>query len=313
MRVREVARVLLESAIDAAPVLDVDGVPVGMVSNGDLLGRRPNDRRSDWWLEVLASGSVPARLSDPGADRIAREVMTSPLISIAPDTPVAVIAQVLRAHRIKRLPVVRDGEIVGLVSGADLLELLATPSQSKAAAPNRLLSFLESLIGGAALTGASERPAASPVVAAVEAPKRKFSAEWLRKEVEEFKQEAVETAEAARRAEALERQRRVKALLDQHVSAELWREILDSAELSAKHGEKEFLLLRFPSDLCADRGRMIDVAEPGWPSTLRGEAAEMYNRWSRELRPEGFGLSARIVSYDDGLVGDVGLYLTWGV
>jgi len=72
------------------------------------------------------------------------------------------------------------------------------------------------------------------------------------------------------------------------------------------------MLLRFPSDLCSDGGRKIDVAERGWEETLRGEAAEIYDRWRKELKPQGFGLSARIVSYEEGIIGDIGLYLTWG-
>ena len=65
-------------------------------------------------------------------------------------------------------------------------------------------------------------------------------------------------------------------------------------------------MLRFPSDLCSDGGRKIDVAEEGWEGTLRGEAAELYSRWRTELKPRGFGLSAQIVSYEDGIIGDIG-------
>jgi hypothetical protein len=241
--------------------------------------------------------------------------MTSPLISIAPDTPVGAVARSLQAHDVKRLPVVRDGEIVGIVSRSDLLGSIADPCDSlvEKAAANRLLSFLESLVGGASLTGAQKRSAASTAPAVITPQPHKLSAELLRSEVRALKQESVDAAEATRRAEELERKRRVKVMLEQHVSAELWREILNHAEASAKHGEKEFMLLRFPSDLCADGGRMIDVAELGWESTLRGEAAEIYKKWRDELRSEGFGLSARIVSYDEyGIIGDIGLYLTWG-
>jgi CBS domain-containing protein len=311
--VREVARILLENSIGAVPVLDVAGVPVGMVSDGDLLGRRPDDSRGDWWLEMLAKSSVPAELSDSSANRSVREVMTSPLISIAPDTPVGAVARSLQAYGVKRLPVVRDGKIVGIVSRADLLGSIASESLVEKAGANRLLSFLESLVGGVSLTGAQERSAASPAPAAITPQPHKLSAELLRSEVRALKQESLDAAEATRRAAELERKRRIEAMLEHHVSAELWREILNHAEASAKHGEKEFLLLRFPSDLCADGGRMIDVAESGWESTLRGEAAEIYKKWRDELRPEGFGLSARIVSYDDaGITGDIGLYLTWG-
>ncbi len=101
-------------------------------------------------------------------------------------------------------------------------------------------------------------------------------------------------------------------MLDNPVSEELWRELLDHAGLAAQGGEQELMLLRFPSDLCSDGGRKIDVAEQGWEATLRGQAAEIYDRWRKELKPQGFGLSARIVSYEDGIIGDIALYLSWG-
>ena len=71
-------------------------------------------------------------------------------------------------------------------------------------------------------------------------------------------------------------------------------------------------LVRF-CESCTDGGRMIDVAEEGWETTLRGRPAEFVARWRAELRPKGFGLAARIVSYVDSVPGDVGLFLKWGV
>ena len=55
--------------------------------------------------------------------------------------------------------------------------------------------------------------------------------------------------------------------------------MLNRAKLAASSGEQEFIMLRFPSDLCNDGGRKIDVAEEGWEGTLRGAAAELYGRW----------------------------------
>jgi hypothetical protein len=95
------------------------------------------------------------------------------------------------------------------------------------------------------------------------------------------------------------------------VSDAQWSEMLDKAKLAARSGEQEFMMLRFPSDLCSDGGRKIDVAEEGWEGTLRGETADLYSRWRTELKPRGFRLSARIVSYEDGIIGDIGLFLTW--
>ena len=117
--------------------------------------------------------------------------------------------------------------------------------------------------------------------------------------------------QAFKREAQLKREQEIRALLDQRVSGDQWSKILDQAKFAARSGEQEFLMLRFPSDLCSDGGRKIDVAEQGWEGTLRGEAADLYSRWRMELKPQGFGLSARIVSYEEGIIGDIALYLTW--
>ena len=54
--VQDAARLMLESGVRAAPVVDSIGRPIGMVSDGDLLGRRTEDYRREWWLDMLASG-----------------------------------------------------------------------------------------------------------------------------------------------------------------------------------------------------------------------------------------------------------------
>ena len=72
------------------------------------------------------------------------------------------------------------------------------------------------------------------------------------------------------------------------------------------------MLLRFANQLCIDGGRAINVAEPDWPATLRGEAAEIYLRWERDLKHNGFSLSARVLEFPDGKPGDIGLFLGWG-
>ena len=55
--VQDAARLMLESGVRAAPVVDSAGKPIGMVSDGDLLGRRPEDYRREWWLEMLAGSA----------------------------------------------------------------------------------------------------------------------------------------------------------------------------------------------------------------------------------------------------------------
>ena len=88
--------------------------------------------------------------------------------------------------------------------------------------------------------------------------------------------------------------------------------MLHKAREAAQHGQKEFMLLRFPHDLCSDGGRAVNVPEPDWPKTLRGEAAEVYLRWERELKDRGFRLAARVLDFPGGFPGDIGLFLVWG-
>ena len=117
---RQVARLLVGRGVSAVPVVDDKGAPVGMVSEGDLLGRDQGDReaRRDWWLTLLAEGGS---LSDEflaslrGPDRRARDVMSAPVITVGEDTDLGEVARLLAAYRIKRVPVVRDGRVVGIV------------------------------------------------------------------------------------------------------------------------------------------------------------------------------------------------------
>jgi CBS domain-containing protein len=133
---RHVARLLLEHRISAVPVVDASGVPVGMVSEGDLVGGGASTReeRRDWWLEMLAEGTTlsPAyRQFVEAADRPVHQVMSTPLVSVGEETEIGEIARLLETHHIKRVPVLRAGRIVGIVSRTDLLRV-AFPAPRRA-------------------------------------------------------------------------------------------------------------------------------------------------------------------------------------
>jgi hypothetical protein len=100
-------------------------------------------------------------------------------------------------------------------------------------------------------------------------------------------------------------------MIDNHIGADSWRSLLHHAREAAGRGEKELMLLQFPADLCSDGGRAINAPLPDWPKTLRGEAAEIYSRWERDLQPGGFRLTARVLDFPGGFPGDVGLFLGW--
>jgi CBS domain-containing protein len=125
---RKIAALLVEKRISGVPVIDGSGAPIGMVSEGDLIGRSEAEReaRQDWWLTTLAEGeAVNPEFLASLSYATARDMMSAPVISIDEETSLGEIAGILTEHRIKRVPVVRDGRIVGIVSRADLVRALA--------------------------------------------------------------------------------------------------------------------------------------------------------------------------------------------
>jgi CBS domain-containing protein len=131
--VRKIASLLVKNRISAVPVVDRNCVPIGIVSEGDLIGRREDEReaRQDWWLTTLAEGEdvnpeflANLRLNYPTA----RDVMSAPVITVGEETSLAEIARLLTTRRIKRVPVVRDDRVVGIVSRGDLVRALFVAS-----------------------------------------------------------------------------------------------------------------------------------------------------------------------------------------
>jgi CBS domain-containing protein len=127
--VRDVATLMLERHISGLPVVDGGGSVLGIVSEGDLI-RRPEletDRVKLGWLRMLlADDESRARDFVKHHGRTAREVMTQPAHSVTADTPLDEVVRRMERHRIKRLPVLERGKLVGLVTRTDLLRALVT-------------------------------------------------------------------------------------------------------------------------------------------------------------------------------------------
>jgi CBS domain-containing protein len=132
--VMDVAALMLERHISGLPVVDGGGRVLGIVSEGDLI-RRPEldtDRVKLGWLRLLLTDDESrARDFVKHHGRTAREVMTQPAHSVAADTPLVEVVRLMERHRVKRLPVVERGKLVGLVTRTDLLRALV----SRPAAP----------------------------------------------------------------------------------------------------------------------------------------------------------------------------------
>jgi CBS domain-containing protein len=134
--VAKIAEVLLANRISAVPVVDDNDALVGIVSEGDLMHRveAGTERRRSWWLELLTGKEILAYEFVKSHARKAADVMTRAVVSVKPDTPLGDIASLLEKHRIKRVPVVSNGKIAGIVSRANLVQALVRLGQANTTA-----------------------------------------------------------------------------------------------------------------------------------------------------------------------------------
>lgn len=298
-----VAKALVGGRVSAVPVVDDAMRPLGVVSEWDLVGQHAPERAAllEHWLSRLAEGQSLAeeyvRMQEPSV-RTAGEIMTRPVITVPADADLAEIAGILGVRKVKRVFVVEDGRLVGVVSRSDLARaLMTTPRLDPARRP---------VEPAPAPSPAAEPPPPPPPTA------NGLSAALFRRLGEAHEDE--KRRAAAREREARDKARRalVEKLAAEKLSDAAWRQLVEQAKGAAERGDKDFLLIRFPAALCDDGGRMINAPDPNWPTSLRGPAADVYERWRDELKPAGFGLVARILEFPGGYPGDAGIILTWG-
>ncbi|MGC2201816.1 MAG: CBS domain-containing protein [Stellaceae bacterium] len=125
--VEELARLMINLRISGIPVLDGNGLLVGIVTEGDLLRRveTGTERHRPRWSEPFSSNSrLAAAYVKSHAKRLA-DIMTREVFSVEELATLGEIADLLETKHVKRVPVVHDGKIVGIVSRADLLKVLA--------------------------------------------------------------------------------------------------------------------------------------------------------------------------------------------
>ena len=122
--VREVIRLLIEQRISGVPVVD-DGRVVGIISEGDLILRERAYRQRGGMAflaqQLFADHEKQAVEYRKAHGLVAEDVMSRPVISVPPGTPVEEIAHMMAERQIKRIPVVEDGRLVGIVSRGDVL------------------------------------------------------------------------------------------------------------------------------------------------------------------------------------------------
>ncbi|MGB6538225.1 MAG: CBS domain-containing protein [Xanthobacteraceae bacterium] len=132
------ARVMLQNRISGLPVIDPTGKLVGIVTEGDFLRRSEigTQRQRPKWLEFLVGpGRLAAEYVRTSGRRV-DEIMTPDPVSVSEEDSLETVVELMERHRVKRLPVMRGAQMVGIVSRANLMHALASLARDDAPAAN---------------------------------------------------------------------------------------------------------------------------------------------------------------------------------
>ena len=131
--VREISALLVQHGISGVPVVIGDRKVVGIVSQSDLLHRAEtgSEQKRKWWLTILTDPDGMAREYVKAHGQKADDVMSRFVVSVADDAEFGDVASILNAHGVKRVPVVHDGKLVGIITRTDVVRALAKHEASK--------------------------------------------------------------------------------------------------------------------------------------------------------------------------------------
>ena len=124
---RDIAALMIEKHVSGLPVLNDNGTLVGMISEGDLL-RRPElgtEKHRRRWASFFTAADEQAREFTKSHGLRAGDVMTEQVLHVSEETSLGDVVDLMEKYNIKRLPVLSDGKLVGIVSRVDLLRALA--------------------------------------------------------------------------------------------------------------------------------------------------------------------------------------------
>ena len=126
--VAHAAKLIAQNDVSALPVIDDHGRLVGLISEGDLMNREEigTEIHHPWWIEAVTPGATLAAEFARSHGKRVEEVMSENVITATEDTSLADIAALLERNRIKRVPIVQHGELVGIVSRSNLVQALAS-------------------------------------------------------------------------------------------------------------------------------------------------------------------------------------------
>lgn len=136
--IAEIVRLMLDNRISAVPIIDEEGKALGLVSEGDLMRRSDigTEPHRSWWLSAFSGAVSLAEDFVKHHGVKASEVMTRDVVSVTEDAELWQIAETLEKRKIRRVPVLRDGRVVGIVSRSNLLQAL-TAGREKIGEPSK--------------------------------------------------------------------------------------------------------------------------------------------------------------------------------
>jgi CBS domain-containing protein len=126
--VADAIKLLAERDISALPVVDAQGQLVGIISEADLIHRVEigTEKHRRWLVESLTGSTTLAEDFAKSHGKKVGEIMTTKVVAATEGASLAEIAALFERHRIKRVPIVRDGRVVGVVSQSNLIQALAS-------------------------------------------------------------------------------------------------------------------------------------------------------------------------------------------
>jgi len=133
--IHEAARLMVKHRVSGLPVIDAEGHLVGIISDGDLIVRQRRQKEAPWWHLFFTKGEQIAREYQRAVGTTVGEVMTQQVVTISPVWGIEVAASILDHRHFRRLPVVLDGRLIGLVSRADVIKAVARATYPPAASP----------------------------------------------------------------------------------------------------------------------------------------------------------------------------------
>lgn len=125
--IAKAAATILKKKITALPVVDEEGHLLGIVSEDDLVrcSESKRDLRRAWWLTFLTISTTDLKEIFGEGKRSVDEVMSRDVVTASEGTRLRKLVEMLSERRIKQVPIVREGQLVGIVSRIDILRYLA--------------------------------------------------------------------------------------------------------------------------------------------------------------------------------------------